>query len=106
MYPEHDFADLEEFSGPHRPGTQELAMLRGEIDRLDEEIILRIAQRNQLTLKILDIKHDDGMPSYSPDRESQIFARVKRLAASRSISDNTIAGIYQLILRQFVSPYD
>ena len=106
MFPEPSLTDTSDQSPRHQSAARELAMLRREIDRLDEEIVLRIAQRNQMTLRILDLKHDGGMPSYSPDRESRIFARVRKLAASRSISDNTIAGIYQLILRQFVSPYD
>lgn len=106
MFPENSLIEPDYDRDIHRPGTEELALLRREIDHLDEEIVSRIAERNQITLKILEIKQDDGVPSYSPDRESQVFARVKKLAASHSISDSTIIGLYQLILRQFVSPYD
>ncbi len=49
---------------------------RDEIDRLDEELVKLLNQRSQCALEIGRIKHELGIPVYSPNREAQVIQHV------------------------------
>ena len=62
-----------------RGRTMGLEGLRKKVDRIDANILRLLNQRALLTLHIgkLKAKRQEGV--YVPDRESQIYARIKRL---------------------------
>ena len=49
---------------------------RDEIDRIDEELVKLLNQRSQCALEIGHIKHELGIPVYSPNREAQVIHHV------------------------------
>jgi len=49
---------------------------RDEIDRLDEELVKLLNQRSQCALEIGRIKHELGIPVYSPNGEAQVIHHV------------------------------
>lgn len=49
---------------------------RDEIDRIDEELVKLLNQRSQCALEIGRIKHELGIPVYSPNREAQVIHHV------------------------------
>src|SRR4051812_6636233 len=58
-----------------------LASLRGEIDRLDKELVVLLNRRAEISLQIGQVKQKQGMEIWSPAREDEVVARA--LAASR-----------------------
>lgn len=52
--------------------------IRSEIDRLDDELLKIFNQRATLALKIGEIKKESGLAVYDPEREKNIFLRMKR----------------------------
>ena len=50
---------------------------RGEIDRLDSELLKIFNQRAHLALKIGELKKISGLPIFDPGREKRIFQRMK-----------------------------
>lgn len=81
---------------------QNIGDLRHEIDSIDSAIICLIAQRADITKRILGIKRTLGMPRHSPEREQQIMSRINALAIEHGISAKTAEQIFTLILRQYV----
>lgn len=57
--------------------SDELQRLRGEIDRLDEEVLQRLNERAQLAHRIGQLKQ--GAAVYRPEREAQVLRRIAEL---------------------------
>ena len=57
---------------------KKLSDLRAGIDKIDSDLIRLMNKRGELSCMIGDIKHKKGQPVYSPDRESQIYKKVKQ----------------------------
>src|SRR3954451_18168759 len=58
-----------------------LATLRGEIDRIDKELVTLLNRRAEIALQIGQVKQKQGLEIWSPAREDEVVARA--LAASR-----------------------
>jgi len=54
--------------------------LRGRIDAIDEQLVTLLNERVACAVDVGRLKHEAGLPIYQPDREAQVFAKVKRLA--------------------------
>ena len=50
--------------------------IRREIDRLDSELLRIFNKRASLALKIGEIKKEEGLPVYDPQREKRIFDKI------------------------------
>ncbi len=57
---------------------RELARLREAIDRVDEVLVRLLSQRAKYAIEIGRIKGVLGASVYSPEREKQVLANVKR----------------------------
>lgn len=57
--------------------SDELLELRNEIDRLDEEILARLAERARCAQRVGEIKQ--GVAAYRPEREAQVLRRLAEL---------------------------
>ena len=69
-------AEVEAPPGP----VDELARLRGEIERIDRQIVELIAERVALARQVGPIKHALGIPTLDPPREAAIVRRAGELA--------------------------
>ena len=58
-----------------------LSDLRQQIDTLDVEIIQKIQERARVVEKIGELKRGKGEPIYRPDREQEVYKKVKKLKA-------------------------
>ncbi|MDR3638264.1 MAG: prephenate dehydratase [Isosphaeraceae bacterium] len=56
-----------------RPPT--LTDLRGEIDRIDKELVGLLNRRAEISLQIGQVKHQQGLEVWSPAREDEVVAR-------------------------------
>lgn len=76
----------------------ELALLRQEIDGIDEKITELLKSRMTLSLKVAEYKMNHEMEIYVPEREKQLLERIKEL--SGEIFNDYILKIYESILAQ------
>jgi chorismate mutase/prephenate dehydratase len=75
-----------------------LANLRGEIDRIDKELVTLLNRRAEVSLQIGQVKQKQGLEVWSPAREDEVVARA--LALSRGpMPPETL----QLIFRELLS---
>lgn len=58
----------------HKPDS--LKNLRGQIDRLDRELLKLVNQRATLASRIGEVKNETGLEVYSPGREDEILGEV------------------------------
>ncbi len=71
-----------------------LASLRGEIDRIDKELVQLINRRAEISLKVGQVKHKQGIEIWSAAREDEVIA--KALAASKGpIPADALRVIYR-----------
>jgi chorismate mutase / prephenate dehydratase len=75
-----------------------LAALRGEIDRLDKDLVVLLNRRAEIAAQIGLIKHHEGLEIWSAAREDEVIARV--LAASQGPLPNETL---RLIFRELMS---
>jgi len=75
-----------------------LASLRGEIDRIDKELVSLLNRRAEVALQIGQVKHKQGLDVWSPAREEEVITRA--LSTSRGpLPPETL----QLIFRELMS---
>jgi chorismate mutase / prephenate dehydratase len=77
--------------------NEDLVQLRDEIDLLDVEIISRIQARAKLASKIGEIKRSKGEPIYRPDREKEVYQKIKKINKG-PLPDNLVTSIYREIM--------
>ncbi len=77
----------------------DLDQLRGQIDQLDEQIIGLLNRRAQIVEEIGHIKQTQqgSPPIYSPDRERQVFDRIKALN-SGPLPDRCLLAVYRELM--------
>ena len=56
--------------------------LRKQIDRLDEDIVHKLNRRLEIGLRIRNLKRKLGKGVYSPEREYQVFKKLKDIPAN------------------------
>lgn len=74
----------------------ELDNLRGEIDRIDEELVALFTRRMRVAESVAAYKKENGLPVLTPGRERALLARVSELAGEE-MADYT-AALYRTIL--------
>jgi chorismate mutase len=67
--------------------AEELARLRGEIERMDRALVAQIAERVQLAGRIGAAKRVLGLPTLDPRREAFVVRRAGELAREAGIPD-------------------
>ncbi len=77
-----------------RPG---LATLRRDIDRLDEKIVDLLNERARVVAKIGRLKLRANQHAYAPDRERQVFERLKRRNRG-PLPDAVLQAIYRELM--------
>ncbi len=75
----------------------QLEKLRGQIDRMDKELLNIIAERMKLVEQIGEYKRDNNVTVFQKERWSQIFSSRTDWAKILEINPTLVAQIYQLI---------
>ena len=84
-------------SQPSTPKAEPLDSLRQKIDQLDHKIVELLDQRTQVALSIGKIKAETGREVYAPDRESEIYSKLERLAGD-TLPSSSLKSIYREIM--------
>ncbi len=75
-----------------------IARLREEIDAVDDNILLLIKKRLQLTKEIGLVKKENGMTIIDTPREKALFDALEKKCQDLKIDADKIANIWQQIL--------
>ena len=75
-------------------GEADLASLRGEVERLDREMIALIGERVSLARRIGEAKRAAGLPSLDPAREAAVVRQAGLLAREAGIADEDVRYIF------------
>lgn len=73
----------------------ELKRLRGEIDRVDTELVTLLNERLQLVDAIGALKRGQGLPVRDEAREAELLARIRAQAGENAAAAE---AVYQMIL--------
>ena len=74
-----------------------LKKLRHKIDTSDEKIVRLLNERAELTLAIGKIKHKKGLSIYAPNREKEIYQKLKKINKG-PLNSKSIQAIYREIM--------
>lgn len=75
---------------------KKIEQIRREIDRIDEELLGKLAERIRKTKKIGMVKKEAGRPVYDPAREALILQRLEKKAGKR-VPAGSMRAIFQEI---------
>ncbi|MFH1045812.1 MAG: prephenate dehydratase [Candidatus Omnitrophota bacterium] len=75
-----------------------LKALRLKIDQTDKKILSLLNERARFTLEIGKLKAKGQAPSFSPDREAQVYSRLLELNKTGLLKDDTIKAVYREIM--------
>lgn len=78
---------------------EEIAVLREEISRLNEEIVERLARRVDVSVRIGAFKGRHGRPIVDPGREARVYEQVRGLAKRHGLDDEGVGRIFREIVR-------
>ena len=78
---------------------EQVAVHRGDIDRIDRTIVALLAERMRLGLAVGEIKRALDRPFRSPAREAEVLARVRH-AASGALSPESAERIFVAIIEE------
>ena len=76
---------------------EELSNLRKQIDSLDLEIVTKIQERAKIASTIGEIKKAKGEPIYRPDREKEVYEKIKKLNKG-PLPDTALTSIYRELM--------
>jgi chorismate mutase/prephenate dehydratase len=74
-----------------------IAALRGQIDRLDSELVKLMNERAKLALEIGKLKDSSGIAAYAPAREDEVLSRVVT-ASKGPLPDRCIRAVYRELI--------
>jgi isochorismate pyruvate lyase len=78
-----------------------LADVRGEIDRLDDQIIKLLALRQRQVARAATYKHDEeGVRA--PDRRNQMMKRLRTRAVEEGVDPDVVVKIWNAMIDAFI----
>lgn len=77
---------------------QRISDLRKKIDTIDEQILLLLKERLEVSKRIGRMKKDHGLPLRDPRREEEVYAKVMKEASQRELDPSEIEALYQKII--------
>jgi chorismate mutase len=72
--------------------------LRDNIDRVDEVLVRLLNERARVACEIGRMKKELGLEVYQPEREKQVIAHVRGVAAERPLGPDAIARLFERII--------
>jgi chorismate mutase-like protein len=72
--------------------------LRDDIDRVDEVLVRMLNERARIACEIGRLKKEMGVEVYQPEREKQVLAHVRSIAAEGPLGADAIARLFERII--------
>jgi chorismate mutase-like protein len=74
-----------------------LAELRDQIDRIDDRLLDLLAERVRVALRIGELKKEQGLPVYDPERERSIYLRLCQRAQA-PLSADVVRRVFERVV--------
>ena len=71
---------------------------RGEIDQIDQEILLKLAKRKEVSAKVMQWKQENNVPLLDTQREEELILLLKKSADPLGLDEAFVQKLYQIIL--------
>lgn len=78
---------------------EEVEGLRTEIDRLNADIIEKLAERVEVARQIGEVKHRYGLPIVDRRRESKVYERIRESARKRGLYPEGVVRVFKEIIQ-------
>jgi|SRR5579862_2646787 len=78
--------------------TTTLDDLRHDIDRVDEVLVRLLNERARCVCEVGRLKKAQGIEVYQPDREKEVLAHVRSIAAEGPLGGDAIARLFERII--------
>ena len=72
--------------------------LRNDIDRVDEVLVRLLNERARVACEIGRMKKELGVEVYQPEREKQVLAHVRGIAAEGPLGADAVARLFERII--------
>jgi chorismate mutase-like protein len=72
--------------------------LRADIDRVDEVLVRLLNERARVACEIGQVKKEQGIELYQPDREKAVLAHVRSIASEGPLGADAIARLFERII--------
>src|SRR5437763_9847070 len=72
--------------------------LRNDIDRVDEVLVRLLNERARVACEIGRLKKEMGIEVYQPEREKEVLAHVRSVAAEGPLGADAIARLFERII--------
>jgi chorismate mutase len=73
---------------------EDLRRIRGEIERIDRELIRLIKERVEFAREVGKTKRENGLPILDPAREAAIVRRAGELAREAGLADEDVRYLF------------
>ncbi|MBC8224662.1 chorismate mutase [Candidatus Bathyarchaeota archaeon] len=77
---------------------EEIGPLRDEINRLNVEIVERLADRVRVAMEIGAMKHRHSRPIVDRSREARVYQQVRALAEEAGIDPGSVEKVFREII--------
>ena len=77
----------------------EIGKLREEINRLNVEIVERLAQRVEVAQRIGEVKLRHGKPVVDRSREAMVYDQIRELARGFDIDPDGVESVFREVVR-------
>jgi len=79
---------------------QNLLDYREAIDKIDEDILIALYRRNEISKKIGEFKHKNNLKIENKDRENELLKNLKQKAKLWNIDENFVEKIWEVIVAE------
>jgi isochorismate pyruvate lyase len=80
-----------------------MADIRRDIDRIDEDLVKLLAERQRLVEQAIFVKKRDNIPARVPQRIDQVMAHIRRLAGAHSVDPVLAEALWTEMLEWFIA---
>ena len=77
----------------------EISNLRKKIDKVNQEILKLINQRQNLAVKVGEIKKQNNLQVVDIKREDQVYDNIKKQAKQLNLDENFVVELFRLIIK-------
>jgi chorismate mutase len=78
---------------------EEIEGLRREINRLNAEIVEKLAERVEVAMRIGEVKRRHGRPVVDKSRESKVYQQIQELAHGKGIDSEGVVRVFREIIK-------
>lgn len=87
---------------PQETRQDSLGAIRKDIDRLDQELIRLLAERQRLVERAIAVKRRTGVPARIPERIDEVIDRARTLARAHGVDPVLAETIWTEMVEWFV----